>query len=235
MKKALIGTRGIISIILTVLMIVGVVYACHLELKMVEVMPDYLTIKWKEIGFVGESKDFVLIIRENSVDAQGNVELDDNPFQLIIEEPPGPDDWYNYTFLGRIKSAPDFYSVTVQSRKFNDAGDLVVYQSKTIEIKAYITGVDPSQQQPEKIQLYQNYPNPFNPQTVIKYNLPHSGHVKLTICDILGREIAVLIDQPQNKGNYEATWNASDQPGGVYFYRLQASEFVEMKKMTLMK
>ncbi|MFA5832202.1 MAG: TIM-barrel domain-containing protein [Bacteroidota bacterium] len=88
---------------------------------------------------------------------------------------------------------------------------------------------------PENFQLEQNYPNPFNPITTIRYAVPYSAHVKLTIHDILGREIAMLMDNEQSAGWKELQWNANNVSSGVYFYRLQSGGFAEMKKSLLLK
>ena len=83
--------------------------------------------------------------------------------------------------------------------------------------------------------LYQSYPNPFNPSTTIKYSLPQSDNVSLKVFDILGREVAVLINEYKTAGIYTVEFNASRFASGVYFYQLRAGDFVEAKKMILMK
>jgi hypothetical protein len=91
--------------------------------------------------------------------------------------------------------------------------------------------------------LSQNYPNPFNPVTVIRYQLPAAGNVKLTIFDILGKEVAILVDQKQNSGSHSIEFNGSDLSSGIYFYKLVAGDlssgsgeiFSDVKKMTLLK
>jgi hypothetical protein len=83
--------------------------------------------------------------------------------------------------------------------------------------------------------LYQNYPNPFNPATTIKYELPKEGMVTLKIYDILGREVKILVNEKQSVGRYELTFDASNFAAGVYIYRLQAGEFIQSKKMILLK
>lgn len=88
---------------------------------------------------------------------------------------------------------------------------------------------------PLKYELYQNYPNPFNPATVIRFSLPVNGHVKLSVYDILGREVSVLLNQKINPGTYETEWNASEYPSGVYFYTLKTDNFSQTKKMVLIK
>jgi len=88
---------------------------------------------------------------------------------------------------------------------------------------------------PERYSLYQNYPNPFNPTTNIKFNIPKSSYVKLTIYDILGKEITTLVNEKLNVGSYEVGWNGSGYPSGVYYYKLITEEFADTKKMVLLK
>jgi hypothetical protein len=84
-------------------------------------------------------------------------------------------------------------------------------------------------------ELYQNYPNPFNPSTTISFTTPRRGHVALKIFDILGREVATLVDGELEGGSHQATFDASKISSGIYFYRLQAERFVSVKKMLLLK
>jgi hypothetical protein len=83
--------------------------------------------------------------------------------------------------------------------------------------------------------LGQNYPNPFNPTTVIKYQLPKSRHVTLKVYDIIGKEVAVLVDEQKNAGSYQVTLNDFRLASGVYLYQLKAGNFVETKKLILLK
>lgn len=88
---------------------------------------------------------------------------------------------------------------------------------------------------PDKISLYQNYPNPFNPSTQIKYDLSKTQPVHLTIYDITGRKVAVLVNEKQSAGAHIITFNANGLSSGVYFYRLEAGDFVQTRKMVLIK
>jgi ELWxxDGT repeat protein len=83
--------------------------------------------------------------------------------------------------------------------------------------------------------LVQNFPNPFNPSTKIKYSIPHISNVVIKVFDILGNEIEVLVDEEKPAGTYELTWYANQIPSGVYFYTLQAGDFIDTKKMVMMK
>ncbi|TFH57932.1 MAG: T9SS type A sorting domain-containing protein [Candidatus Zixiibacteriota bacterium] len=88
---------------------------------------------------------------------------------------------------------------------------------------------------PTEFALSQNYPNPFNPITQIEYALPEAADVKLRIFNLLGQEVATLIDRRLDPGYHTASWDASDFASGIYLYKLQAGDFVETKKMILLK
>jgi hypothetical protein len=99
---------------------------------------------------------------------------------------------------------------------------------------------------PQTFALFQNYPNPFNPRTSIQYSVISTQHVRLKIYDLLGREVATLVDEVMQPGTYTVQWDArlrhSDSGGqvqglasGVYFYRLKAGNFVETKKLVLVR
>jgi len=119
----------------------------------------------------------------------------------------------------------------------DEVSDFVDYSGwSVVNVKDEIT-------EPVDFTLYQNYPNPFNPTTTIKYSIPavgaHSGasvqNILLKIYDILGNEVATLVNEQIAPGNYEVQWNATCFASGVYFYRLQAGEFNLVKKLSLIK
>jgi len=88
---------------------------------------------------------------------------------------------------------------------------------------------------PSTFALHQNYPNPFNPSTTISYDLPVRARVKLVIYNLLGQEVATLVNGEQEPGRYNVKFDASGLPSGIYFYRLEAGKFVDVKKMILVK
>jgi len=88
---------------------------------------------------------------------------------------------------------------------------------------------------PVSYNLSQNYPNPFNPSTVIKYQVAKAGNVSLKIFDILGREVATLINEEKSAGNYSINFNAASFPSGVYFYQIRSGSYIATKKMVLLK
>jgi hypothetical protein len=88
---------------------------------------------------------------------------------------------------------------------------------------------------PASFLLLQNYPNPFNPNTVIEFQTSTKEHITLKIFDMLGREIATLVDEQKPTGTYSVRFDAGTLAGGVYFYRIIAGNFVETKKLILLK
>jgi len=88
---------------------------------------------------------------------------------------------------------------------------------------------------PDDFMLYQNYPNPFNPVTKIKFSVPITANVTIRIFNVIGEQLAVLIDKEFDAGTYEIDFDASRLPSGIYFYKIQAAEFVQTKKMILIK
>lgn len=80
-----------------------------------------------------------------------------------------------------------------------------------------------------------NYPNPFNPTTLIKYQIPEAGFVKLIVYDLLGKEISVLVNETEKSGYHSVEFNARNLPSGVYIYTLQVNDFISSKKMTVIK
>ncbi len=102
--------------------------------------------------------------------------------------------------------------------------------------KQVVVGVEEELNElPTEYLLSQNYPNPFNSSSIIKYSIPKSSHITLKIFNILGKEITTLVNEEKFVGTYEVNWNAENLTSGVYFYKLQAGEFVQTRKMILLK
>ena len=93
---------------------------------------------------------------------------------------------------------------------------------------------------PDEFALHQNYPNPFNPVTTLRYDLPENGLVNITIYDMLGRQVKILVNQTQDAGYKSVVWNATNDYGkpvsaGIYLYQIQAGKYISTKKMVLLK
>jgi hypothetical protein len=98
-----------------------------------------------------------------------------------------------------------------------------------------VTSVAGPSELPLRFSLQQNYPNPFNPVTTIKYSLAASEHVKLIVYDLRGRQVAILIDEKQNAGPHQISFDGRNLASGIYFYRLNAGSYVDEKRMLLLK
>jgi len=125
-------------------------------------------------------------------------------------------------------------------RKPNIAYLVFVQNDETKEIiqaavTTTVTDIEDIKELPLTFGLAQNYPNPFNPSTVIKYQIPESSIVSLKVFDMLGREIKVLVNEQKNAGEYSVELDASQYSSGVYFYELRCNNFVNSRKMLLMK
>ena len=102
-------------------------------------------------------------------------------------------------------------------------------------LSASIVDVSDKKIKPNNFDLIQNYPNPFNPTTKISYSIPKTSLVQLKVYNTLGKEIAVLVNKEQTEGNFEVEFNAKGLSSGIYFYRIQAGNYIVTKKMILMK
>jgi len=111
--------------------------------------------------------------------------------------------------------------------------------SNTFTFTTPLTGINNiSSNIPDQFSLSQNYPNPFNPSTKMQFQIPKSGpdiQTFLSVYDILGREVAVLVNEQLKPGTYEVNWDASAFPSGVYFYTISSGSFKETRKMVLLK
>ena len=125
--------------------------------------------------------------------------------------------------LWNVKAPDEFVGFVTLDSGF------IIYDN-TIDIE-----LESDQNIPSAFKLSQNFPNPFNPVTVIKYALPAPSEVLLAIYNLTGEEVARLVNKNQQEGYHKVTWNASSFASGIYFYRLQAGDFVQTRKMVLLK
>jgi Peptidase family C25/Secretion system C-terminal sorting domain len=135
-------------------------------------------------------------------------------------------------FLDVVNTSSNF----TEKRKFNIFGDpsIVLKSDTPTSVQEIHNTIN------EKYNLTQNYPNPFNPATTIRYSIPNIANdinqwITLIVYDILGSKIATLVDKTQTPGNYEITFDASNLPSGIYIYSLSANNFMQTKKMILLK
>ena len=133
--------------------------------------------------------------------------------------------------------------------KVNQNGKLILTSSSGMVTASNRIRIEPTDEMPPTMpdgkeagnaipityELEHNYPNPFNPATTISFSLPSRSFVSLKVFDALGREVSILLAKELPAGTYSLQWNAVDLPSGVYFYRLQADDFIETKKMILLR
>jgi hypothetical protein len=126
---------------------------------------------------------------------------------------------------------PDRKTGGLNIAELRNEGDLTLSMDalSDIRLRAYETLV------PQSFSLMQNYPNPFNPVTNIRYEIPTNGHVRLAVYDILGKQVALLVDGMQEAGYYSVPFDAGNLSSGIYFYRLNAGSFTGVQKMTVLK
>lgn len=133
----------------------------------------------------------------------------------------------SYIFYSTVGEA--FIGKSINSTNQQLAGFWNVYQQQII------TGVKDEETIPVTFKLEQNYPNPFNPATTIKYAVPERSHVIIKIYDITGSTVATIVNEELNAGWYKQEFNAVGISSGVYFYRMEAGNYVNIKKMLLLK
>ena len=150
--------------------------------------------------------------------------------------------------LGRIRfNRIDTTCCTIDTISTTGAGASVVQDSITAltypaqwldsnySTCIFVAAEEQSINVPMVYKLYQNYPNPFNPVTTIKFDVPKSAYTRLTIYDILGKEVVKLIDKKMEPNSYEVTWDGTDYSSGTYIYKLESGDFTDVKKMILIK
>jgi len=127
------------------------------------------------------------------------------------------------------------YELSVELDTLKDGDTYVHFVQFIYPGKTPTSAVRTSRDLPSNFALAQNYPNPFNPTTVISYQLPVNSHVTLKVYDMLGREVVALVNQRQDAGSYSVRFDGSRLASGIYFYRLEAGNFVSVKKLVVVK
>jgi len=136
-----------------------------------------------------------------------------------------------------LNNWPEAMKLTLSDVSIIDSsGAIGTLENAILKTMTTVTTEEPFSELPHKTQLLSNYPNPFNPSTVIRYELANSSNVTLTVFDVIGRKVAVLINNEQiSAGNHEVRFNAAGLASGLYLYRLQADNFVQSRQMMLIK
>ena len=118
----------------------------------------------------------------------------------------------------------------------DNSGKIQTVENAIVKTMNSVSVEDPISELPQKTQLIGNYPNPFNPSTIIRYELANRSNVTLAVYDVIGRKVAVLINNQQlAAGNHEVRFDAAGLASGLYLYRLQADQFIQSRQMMLIK
>jgi len=144
-----------------------------------------------------------------------------------------------YSTIGYV----DGFGTTTEPQEYSYIDNTIgtgtyIYRLKQVDFDGqyeYSDEIEVEVNGPLTFALEQNYPNPFNPSTNIKYSVPENGFVKLSVYNLVGEEVSVLVNETVNAGFYEVAFNAANLPSGTYFYRLQTGNSVQTKKMILLK
>lgn len=147
----------------------------------------------------------------------------DNGISWVTTPTPGVTNLTHFDFM---HSGMVIYGYAVSSN-----GNII----KLADTLNILTGVNSNNNFPNKYSLSQNYPNPFNPSTNISFSVPQSSSVKISVFDLLGRELSTPVNEFKQAGNYEITFDAGRLGSGVYYYRMTAGDFTDTKKMIVIK
>ncbi len=200
-------------------------------------VPDTVTIQGD--GYWALPVELSLFTAElinNSVLLRWSTATELNNYGFDVERKSGNNEWIKIAFINGLgnSNSPKEYSFTdnnlVGSNKFQ-------YRLKQIDSdgKYKYSDIVEISFVPNEFALSRNFPNPFNPVTKIRYQLPKESRVSIKLFDILGAEVKELVNEQKEAGVYEINLNASELPSGTYIYRIIAGDFVQTKKMILLK
>ena len=215
---------------------------------------DYATIKYNSTGVQlwvqryngpGNNSDYATAL---SVNDSGNVYVTGyspggsgtgNDYATLKYNSSGVEEWVqryhgpgNSSDYARSIAVDASGNVYVTGESFGSGSN---YDYATIKYSQMVAIQPISNEIPNQFSLSQNYPNPFNPSTKINYELLNTNYVLLKVFDVLGNEVAVIVNEKQNAGSYQVDFDGSIFTSGVYFYKIEAGEFVETKRMLLLK
>ncbi|MFH1198159.1 MAG: T9SS type A sorting domain-containing protein [bacterium] len=154
--------------------------------------------------------------------------------QITVHIPSGEDEYTREILFNYFSKEGDEVSLSLLSTEPVYSG-VVTVEAALWNLGGTTTDVDLSESIPQEFHLEQNYPNPFNPATTIQFSIPDASFVELKVYNILGAEVATIISEYRNAGNYSEVFNAENLPSGNYIVSLKADGFSESKKMTLLK
>ena len=191
----------------------------------------YLSVLYPTVGLKLLTNSTYVLKYENNFDERVNVRLYKNG-SLILKIKDSTENTGRYVWKIPVTGITTDSTYII---RVNSVLDSTIVSSSPLFSIEKVAGVETEETNVTTFALSQNYPNPFNPSTTIRFSLPVSRFVVLKIYDVLGKEIAVLINEQLSAGEHSVQFNAADIPSGIYFYSLHAGTFTSTKKLVLMK
>jgi hypothetical protein len=195
--------------------------------------------RWESVTNVSlpvELVSFSALVNKNIVNLKWITATETNNYGFDIERSTNVSTWKKIGFVNGAgnSNSPKNYEYS----NLNSSAGRYSYRLKQVDMDGsfeYSPIVEVIIENPKAFDLIQNYPNPFNPSTKIQYQVSNSSRVSLKIYDLIGNEVATLVDEYKPAGNYEIEFSALSLTSGIYFYKLQSGNFVETKKMILLR
>jgi hypothetical protein len=184
-----------------------------------------------------ELTSFAALYQNSAVLLQWTTETEINNYGFNVERRVGEGTWDSIAFIGGHGNSNSPKEYSYSDNDIYAGGSNFQYRLKQIDTDGVYEYTDIVQVEiiPAQFELSQNYPNPFNPTTTIRFSLPEPTQLKINIYNILGEQVKTIAEGIYETGYYKVTFDATSLPSGTYIYRLESNEFVETKKMILIK
>ncbi len=186
--------------------------------------------------FPVELTTFTATVLDNKVNLFWTTTTEINNYGFYIERKIDDNNWEELNFVRGYGNSQVTNEYNYQD-KIETSG-IIKYRLKQVDLNGeykYSSIVEVEMNMPISYSLAQNYPNPFNPETTINYSIAKQSNVKIVIYDALGKEVTTLINENKNAGNHFVIFNASNLTSGVYFYKIETADFINVKKMVFVK
>jgi hypothetical protein len=199
--------------------------------------PPYLVVNYVYLIPV-ELSSFTATVNESDVtlDWATSTETNNQGFEILRSAQNDNKGWQKIGYVAGYGTTTEPKAYSFVDTKLETGS--YIYRLKQIDQDGtykYSEEVNVDVEVPIEYALEQNYPNPFNPSTTIKYSIPEDGFVKLAVYNMLGEQVATLVNAQQKSGRYEINFNANNLASGIYLYRLEAQNYLSVKKMILVK
>ena len=180
--------------------------------------------------WLSAGNDVAPLLRQFGIDSIYATFVDNSTYAVLSIDVNGTETAFAGTYTTAASGVGNINTIVL-----NQLAPTTLTSEGIFEITNYATGIDDDGQLPVEFSLEQNYPNPFNPSTRIAFELPTAATVKLTVFNLAGQEVAKLVNEQRNAGRHEITFEAGNLPSGIYFYRIQAGNYISTRKMMLVR